>query len=61
MVQCIAVETEGQWLASGGSDCSVRLWEVATGRCVQTLPFPSKPVGVAFPPTTKHSILAIAA
>ena len=26
----------GQWLVSGSEDGSVKLWEVATGRCVTT-------------------------
>eukprot|EP00741_Cyanophora_paradoxa_P025456 tig00000382_g24574.t1 len=32
-VRSISVHPTGQWLASGGDDGSVRVWEVATGRC----------------------------
>lgn len=32
-VRCIAPHPSGQWLASGSDDGTVRLWEVATGRC----------------------------
>lgn len=60
MVQCVGVEAEGQWLASGSHDCTVRLWEVTTGRCVRILPFPSKPLTVAFSPNARHSLLAVA-
>ncbi len=27
----------GQWLASGSTDCTARIWEVKTGRCIQVL------------------------
>ena len=60
IVLCVAVEAEGQWLASACSDNSVRLWEVATARCTRTLSFDNKPVQVCFSPNTQHSILAIA-
>jgi hypothetical protein len=32
-VRCISLHPSGQWLASGSDDGTVRLWEVATGRC----------------------------
>lgn len=60
VVQCVSVEASGQWLASASSDCSVKLWEVCSGRCMCTLSFPSKPVAVAFCPNTNHSLLGIA-
>ena len=34
-VRCLAAHPAGQWLATGGDDGSVRLWEVMTGRCVR--------------------------
>lgn len=33
-VRTLSVHPAGEWLASGGDDGTVRLWEVATGRCV---------------------------
>ena len=32
-VRSIAVDSSGEWLASGAEDGSVRLWEVSSGRC----------------------------
>ena len=46
---------------AGGDDCSVRLWEVVTGRCVQSLGnLPGKPLSLQFTPNKAHSLLAIA-
>jgi WD40 repeat protein len=33
----VAFSQDGRWLASGGADRSVKLWEIATGRLVRTL------------------------
>ena len=32
----MAVDPSGQWLASGGDDGTLRLWEARTGRCLRT-------------------------
>ena len=46
---------------AGGDDCSVRLWEVVTGRCVQSLGnLPGKPLSLQFTPNKAHSLLAMA-
>lgn len=37
-VCCVAVSAgSGRWLATGGEDGSVRVWEARTGRCVQVI------------------------
>ena len=35
-VRSVAPDPSGQWLASGSDDGTLRLWEVATGRCIKT-------------------------
>lgn len=37
MVRCISVHLNGQWLVSGSDDCSIKVWEIATGRCIKTI------------------------
>ena len=60
IVQSVCLDPDGQWLASVAGDCSVKLWEVSTGRCVATVTLSAKPVAVAFSPNTSYSLLAIA-
>jgi WD40 repeat protein len=36
-VNCVAFAPGGQWLASGGADNTIRLWDVATGRELRAL------------------------
>mmetsp|Transcript_15594 Transcript_15594/g.37765 ORF Transcript_15594/g.37765 Transcript_15594/m.37765 type:complete len:453 (+) Transcript_15594:252-1610(+) len=38
-VLSISVDPTGQWLLSGSADCSMRKWEVNTGRCVKKWQF----------------------
>ncbi|XP_013404052.1 ribosome biogenesis protein bop1-B [Lingula anatina] len=37
LVRCISIDPKGQWMASGSDDHSVKLWEVSTGRCLNTV------------------------
>ena len=41
MVRSAAPDAAGEWLASGADNGELRLWEVATGRCVATVDFGS--------------------
>src|SRR5262249_44653147 len=47
----LAVSPDGKWIASGGHDALVRLWETATGKQIRQLEGHSAAVlGVAFSP-----------
>jgi WD40 repeat protein len=51
----VAVSRTGHWIASGGEDNSVRLWNAATGKLVHTFRGHSSIVSrVAFSPHNKH-------
>lgn len=58
-VKSISVEISGQWLASGSSDGTVRLWEVETGRCLKIWKIGEPVHHVAWNPLPQLSILAV--
>uniref|UniRef100_A0A8D9AVX1 Ribosome biogenesis protein BOP1 homolog n=1 Tax=Cacopsylla melanoneura TaxID=428564 RepID=A0A8D9AVX1_9HEMI len=60
-VRCICVEPQGQFLASGSDDMTVKVWEIATGRCVRTIPAGGVVRSIAWCPNTALSLLAVAA
>ncbi|KAL1501047.1 hypothetical protein ABEB36_006449 [Hypothenemus hampei] len=37
MVRTISTDKTGQYLLSGSDDCTIKIWEVNTGRCVKTV------------------------
>ncbi|XP_046381046.2 ribosome biogenesis protein bop1-B-like [Haliotis rufescens] len=59
IVRCISVEPSGQWLASGCDDKTVRLWEVATGRCMKTLQMGEKVKSLAWNPNPALCLVAV--
>lgn len=52
--------TGGQWLASGSDDGSMRVWEVATGRCCCSWQLGEPVVCVSWCPNPKVQLLAAA-
>jgi hypothetical protein len=53
----VAISADGRWVLSGSEDCKLRLWELATGRCVRT--FAEHPGGVnsiAFSPDGRWAL-----
>ena len=41
-IRSISVHSSGQFLVSGGDDCTMRVWEVTTGRCLRKIQFEEK-------------------
>ncbi|XP_047698461.1 ribosome biogenesis protein BOP1 isoform X2 [Prionailurus viverrinus] len=60
LVRCLSVSPEGQWLASGSDDGSVRLWEVATARCMRTVPVGGVVRSIAWNPHPTLCLVAVA-
>lgn len=59
-VRSLSPDPTGQWLASGGDDGIVRLWEVVTGRCVCRWAEGAPVSCVAWCPAASLSVVAIA-
>ncbi|XP_064393432.1 ribosome biogenesis protein bop1-B-like isoform X2 [Halichondria panicea] len=61
LVRCVSVEgVKGQWLASGGEDVTLRLWEVVSGRCMGVVTLEDTPTSLEFAPGQSRTLLAVA-
>ncbi|XP_036137207.1 ribosome biogenesis protein BOP1 [Molossus molossus] len=60
LVRCLSVSPGGQWLASGSDDGSVRLWEVATARCMRTVSVGGVVKSVSWNPHPTICLVAVA-
>ena len=58
MIRSLTCHSSGQWLASGSDDCTVRIWEIATTRCINVLTFEKPVVSIQWNPVL--SLLAVA-
>ncbi|KRZ86590.1 Ribosome biogenesis protein bop1-B, partial [Trichinella sp. T8] len=59
-VRAVDVEAGGRYLASGGDDCTVRIWEVSTGRCLLVKKCAEPVHGIVWYPGGKFALLAVA-
>ncbi|XP_048848818.1 ribosome biogenesis protein bop1 [Brienomyrus brachyistius] len=59
LVRCISVSPGGQWLASGSDDCTVRLWEICTGRCMKTIEVGGAVKSIAWNPNPAICLVAL--
>ncbi|KAJ3181114.1 Ribosome biogenesis protein 1 [Gaertneriomyces sp. JEL0708] len=60
-VRSISVDPTGQWLASCSDDSTVKLWEITSGRCVQTWTLDEPVTNVAWNPNKSIWLLAAVA
>lgn len=60
LVRCLSVSPGGQWLASGSDDGSLKLWEVATARCMKTVPVGGVVRSIAWNPNPTICLVAAA-
>lgn len=60
LVRCISLSPSGQWLASGSDDCTVRLWEVSTARCMKTIEVGGAVKSIAWNPNPAICLVALA-
>ncbi|KAL1217867.1 putative ribosome biogenesis protein BOP1 [Cardamine amara subsp. amara] len=59
-VTSISTDSSGQWIASGSTDGSVRIWEVETGRCLKIWQFVEAIKCVSWNPLSSLPIIAAA-
>lgn len=61
MVRSIAVEPKGQYMVSGSDDLTIKVWEIATGRCLRTIPVGGVVRSVSWCPNQALALIAVAA
>ena len=59
-IHSISVHPGGQWLLSASNDKSIKCWEVATGRCMNTWKFDEKCVYSSWLPSTSMNLISVA-
>ncbi|XP_073812684.1 ribosome biogenesis protein BOP1 homolog [Musca autumnalis] len=60
LVRSVSVEPKGEYMVSGSDDKTVKIWEIATGRCIRTIETDDVVRCVAWCPNPKLAIIAVA-
>ncbi|KAI8922042.1 NUC169 domain-containing protein, partial [Powellomyces hirtus] len=60
-IRSFSVDPTGQYMASGSDDQTVRLWELVSGRCMNTWTFDDAIASVAWNPSKSLSLLSVVA
>ncbi|XP_030755138.1 ribosome biogenesis protein BOP1 homolog [Sitophilus oryzae] len=60
MVRTISTDKNGQYLLSGSDDCTIKIWEVNTGRCLKTIKTDSIVRCVEWCPNSALSLILVA-
>lgn len=60
MIRSISIEPKGEYIATGSDDCTVKIWEIATARCVKTVKCKDVVRSVAWCPNPKLLLVAAA-
>ena len=59
VVRCITVEPNGQFIASGSDDCTVRIWEVLTARTMNVIKFNGAVTDIKWCPDSTKCLCAV--
>lgn len=60
LIRSVSVEPKGEYIVSGSDDKTVKIWEIATGRCIRTIETDDVVRCVAWCPNAKLSVVAVA-
>lgn len=60
LIRAISIEPKGQYLVTGSDDQTIKIWEIATGRCIKTINTKGVVRSVAWCPNPKLSLIAVA-
>lgn len=60
IIRSVSLEPKGEYIVSGSDDCTVKIWEIVTGRCIRTIETGETVRCVAWCPNAKLSIIAVA-
>ncbi|KAG5671775.1 hypothetical protein PVAND_001952 [Polypedilum vanderplanki] len=60
IVRTMSIEPKGQYFVTGSDDKTIKIWEIATGRCIKTINTKGVVRSVAWCPNQKISLIAVA-